>query len=101
MSHPALSRKYEEDARLVILSELCRQSDGRLSDAVIALALEASGHARSRDWTVTQLRKMEEVGAVLLTSAGEAIIAQVTKAGEAHMLRRSRIEGIKQPDLGA
>lgn len=93
-------RHIEEDARLVILTELYRQPNGRLGEAVLAQVLIAFGHDRSRDWVRTQLRRMEELGAIVLTEAGTVLIAQITKAGVEHILRQSRIEGIKQPSLG-
>ena len=94
------TRHVEEDARLIILRELHVQSDGRLNDGVLWHVLESFGHNRSREWVRTQLHKMAELGAVVLTEAGSVLIAQITRAGVDHVLRRSKIEGIKQPSLG-
>lgn len=100
MTGSAFSRHVEEDARLIILRELHIQPDGRLHDGLLAHVLENFGHNRSRDWVKTQIRKLEELGAVRATEVGSVLIAQITAAGVDHVLRRSRIEGIKQPSLG-
>ncbi|WP_264047513.1 VpaChn25_0724 family phage protein [Methylobacterium flocculans] len=94
------SRHVEEDARLIILRELHVQSDGRLNDGVLCHVLESFGHNRSREWVRTQIHKMAELGAVATTEAGSVVVAQITRAGVDHVLRRSKIEGIKQPSLG-
>lgn len=97
---PDYSRFVEEDARLVILRELYSQTNGRLNDGVLLHVLDAFGHSRSRDWVRTQLRKMADLGAVQIQEANNSLIAAITEAGVDHVLRRGRIEGIKQPSLG-
>lgn len=97
---PSYSRHIEEDARLVILTELYRQPAGRLSESSLVHVLHAFGHDRSREWVRTQLNKMAELGAVENSEAGTVMIAQITKAGVGHILRHAKIEGIKQPSLG-
>ncbi|TXN71641.1 hypothetical protein [Methylobacterium sp. WL6] len=96
----SFTRHLEQDARLVMLTELYRQPAGRLSEAGLEQALMAFGHDRSRDWTRTQMREMEELGAIVLTEAHTVLIAQITKAGVKHVLRQSKIEGIKEPVVG-
>ncbi|KQO53084.1 VpaChn25_0724 family phage protein [Methylobacterium sp. Leaf85] len=100
MTTASFSRHVEEDARLIILRELYIQSNGSLHDGLLETVLQSFGHNRSRDWVKTQIRKMEELGAVRATEAGSVLIAQITAAGVDHVLRRGRIEGIKQPSLG-
>lgn len=85
------------DARLCILKELSRQTDGRLNDAVLTRVLDTFGFRRSREWVRTQLRKLDELGAVRLTEAGTVLIALITRAGTDHVERRSVIEGIARP----
>lgn len=85
------------DARLLILKELARQVDGRLSDLLIRRVLDAYGIKRDRDWIVTQLRKLESLGAIDLMPAGEALVALLTRAGRDHIEERSVIEGVTRP----
>jgi hypothetical protein len=87
----------EADARLVILTELARQTDGRLNDTVLAAALDARGFRRSREWVRTQIAKLAELGALAATPAGSVVVAALTRAGRDHVERRSRIEGVARP----
>jgi repressor of nif and glnA expression len=86
-----------EDARLVILRELDKQTDGRLNEALLAKTLDAFGHNRSREWVRTQLRKLGELGAVKLTEVGTFMVAAITRSGIDHVERRSIIEGVARP----
>jgi len=85
------------DARLCILKELARQTDGRLNDSVLTKVLDTFGFRRSREWVRTQLRKLDELGAVMLTEVGSVLVASITRAGTDHVERRSVIEGIAKP----
>lgn len=85
------------DARLVVLKELAAQPDGRLNEALIEKVLDVFGHTRSRDWIRTQLRKLEELGAVHVIEAGTVLVAAITRAGLDHVERRSFIEGVARP----
>ncbi len=95
------SKHIQEDARLIILKELASQSDGRLNSSLLGQVLDAFGHARTDDWLRTQLHAMKELGAIELREIGSVLVAQITRAGVDHCLRRTKIEGIKQPSLGA
>jgi hypothetical protein len=92
---------YEEfavaDARLVILRELAKQTDGRLNETLLTVTLDTFGHRRSRDWVRNQIRKLEELGAVRVTEANTMLIASITRAGVDHVERRSFIEGVGRP----
>ncbi|WP_339745610.1 hypothetical protein [uncultured Maricaulis sp.] len=88
-----------EDARLVILKELARQNDNRLSETMLAHVLEIFGHKRSREWIRTQLGKLEELGAVKLTEVGTVIVADLARAGLDHVERRSFLAGVRRPSL--
>lgn len=88
------------DARLVILKELAAQTDGRLNEVLLEKVLDVFGHHRSRDWIRTQLRKLEELGAVRLAEAGTVLVATITRAGVDHVERRSYVEGVARPSLG-
>ena len=85
------------DARLMILQELSRQTDGRLTDLLLRKVLDVYGVRRDRDWIRTQLRKLESLGAIELASAGEALVARITRQGRDHVEERAVIEGIARP----
>jgi hypothetical protein len=85
------------DARLVILRELGRQSDGRLNEAILTAVLDTFGHHRSREWVRTQMRKLEELGAVRVAVAGTVLVAAITRAGVDHIERRSFVDGVAKP----
>ena len=86
-----------QDARLMILRELARQSDGRLSDVVLARVLEAYGVRRTQDWLRTQLRVLEEIGAIRREEIGRTVIATLRQAGRDHVERRGVVEGVARP----
>ena len=92
---------YEEvtrnDARLVVLRELVKQTDGRLNETILLAVLDQFGHRRSRDWLRTQLRALAELGAVVIREAGSVMVAQITRLGVDHVERRAVIEGIARP----
>ncbi len=94
---PNFETYSQEDARLCMLKELNRQTDGRLNEAMLTHVIAAYGHNRSREWVRTQFRKMAELGAIELHEVGAIMIAEITRAGMDHVERRSVIEGIKRP----
>lgn len=85
------------DARLFVLRELARQTDGRLNSLLLSRVLDASGIRRSREWVETQLNKLAELGAVELDRAGGLTIAAITRAGRDHTAARSLIAGVTPP----
>jgi len=91
----------ERDARLIILRELAKQTDGRLNETLLTHVLHAHGHNRSAEWVRTQLRKLEELGAISIWSVREFMVAEIRRAGLDHVERRSLIEGVAKPPLGA
>lgn len=91
------------NARLVILKELSTQPDGRLNDALLQKVLDVFGHKRSREWVRTQLRKLQEIGGITLSEAGEAgsvMVAKLTRAGADHVEQRSFLDGVDRPSIG-
>lgn len=88
---------YAADARLCMLKELASQIDGRLNEAVLMHVLDAFGFRRTRDWVRTQLRLLDELGAVRITEAGTVMVAALTKLGRDHVDRRAVIEGVTRP----
>ncbi|MGL1687225.1 VpaChn25_0724 family phage protein, partial [Vibrio parahaemolyticus] len=81
------------EARLHILKELVKQVDGRLNELLLRRVLDLYGIRRDKDWIATQLRKLEALGAVELVSAGEMLVAKITRAGRDHVEERAVIEG--------
>lgn len=95
-----LARKLAEDARLAILKELATQTDGRLNDLLLQRALDVYGFRRDRDWIVTQLRKLEDLGALSLTETGGMHIARIARAGRDHLDERLVLAGVTRPAEG-
>lgn len=93
----ALADAIAGDARLIMLKELVKQVDGRLNQLMLARVLDLYGIRRDRDWVVTQLRKLDALGAVELQAAGELLVAQITREGRDHVEERAVIEGITRP----
>ncbi len=92
-----LAEAITGDARLTILTELTRQVDGRLSDLLLARVLDLYGIRRDRDWVRTQLRKLEQLGAIELTPIGETLVARIVRVGRDHVEERAVIEGVTRP----
>lgn len=85
------------DARLFILQELQEQTDGRLSAMVLKRVLDLRAIRRDSDWIVTQLRKLDDLGAIDLSMAGDLPVATITSAGRNHVEQRSVLEGVTRP----
>ena len=91
-----------QEARLDILQELQKQPDGRLVENLLEKSLEICGHRnRSRDWLRTQMRKLEELGAVKLWDFNEKLTAEILRAGVEHIEHRSTLEGVAVPERRA
>ena len=93
----SLADAIAADARLLILKELAKQVDGRLSELLIRRVLDIYGIRRDRDWIATQLRKLEMLGAVELQPAGDVLVALIVRAGRDHVEERAVIEGVTRP----
>lgn len=86
-----------QDQRLIILRELAGELDYRSNETILTAVLESFGHRVSRDMCRTQLRKLEELGAVRISQAGSVFVATLTRAGLDHVEGRSVIEGVHRP----
>ena len=77
--------KYQrEDARLVMLRALNDQPDDRLNETLLLRTLESFGYRKTKEFVRTELRVMEDLGAVLLHGGGpngEFLTAEITQAG--------------------
>lgn len=93
----SFEQHLSEDARLVILRGLAKETDGRLNEIALTRLLDEFGYRRSRDWVRTQIGKLKELGAVSVTEAGTVHIAEITRTGLDHVERRSLIDGVARP----
>lgn len=96
----AYEKHIAEDARLVILRSLAKERDFTLNETIIGAALDAFGHRRSREWVRTQIRKLEELGAVTVTEAGSVLVATITTDGTDHIELRAVLDGVARPSPG-
>lgn len=89
---------YNPNARLVILKALAEQNDYRLNDTILLAELNRFGFNKGKGFIRTQLTWLaEEAGALKLTKAGTAIIAELTETGVDHVERRQIIPGVARP----
>lgn len=88
------------DFRLTILKALATEDDHRLNETLIEKILESFGHSKSRDYLRTQLKKLEDLGAVRLTEPGSVYVAELLRPGLDHVERRAFLEGVLKPSLG-
>ena len=93
----AFAETIAREARLRILKELARQTDGRLSELMIRPVLDLFGIRRDRDWIATQLRKLEQLGSIEIEVVGQTMVARITRDGRDHIDERAVIEGIARP----
>lgn len=92
-----LAERMVREARLRILKELAKQTNGRLSELAVRTLLDLYAIERDRDWIATQLRKLEALGAIELTTTGTVLVARITREGRDHVEERAVIEGIMRP----
>lgn len=90
-------RRIEADARLQILRELAGQMDGSLTLMPLQVSLDVYGISRDRDWILTQLRKLEALGAIELRAVGEMPVAKILPLGRDHLNERAIVEGVTRP----
>lgn len=98
----ALADRIAEDARLMILAELARQTDATLNALTLARVLDAGGLRRGAAWLELQLRFLNDLGAVQLrrmelSGFGEVSVASLRTAGRDHVERRSALPGVTAP----
>lgn len=98
MTETSFEEFNRRDARLVILRALADQSDGRMNETLLTRTLETFGHRKSRDWVRTQMRALEELGAIRVIAASpDFVIGELTRIGQDHVDRRAFVEGVDRP----
>lgn len=97
MNTPSYPDSVAVEARLHILKELAQQTDGRLNDLSLGRMLDMFGIRRDRDWVKSQLRKLEALGAIQISMAGETFVARISRDGRDHVEERAVIEGVARP----
>lgn len=90
----------EKKGRLVILQSIGREFNGHLREELVQKALDVQLISRSIEWVRTQMRKLEELGAVEITEDKGKLIAGLTRTGRDHIDQRSPIEGVAWPEDG-
>lgn len=95
------SEHTAQDCRLIILKALARENDTRLNETILNHVLTTFGHTKTRDYIRTQLRKLEELGAIRLVEAGTVQVAELKQPGLDHVERRAFLEGVLAPSIGA
>ncbi|MEP3431767.1 MAG: hypothetical protein ABJN98_23990 [Roseibium sp.] len=94
------SEHSAQDCRLIILKALTKENDTRLNETIISHVLTTFGHTKTRDYIRTQLRKLEDLGAIKLVEAGSVLVAELKQPGLDHVERRSFLEGVLKPSIG-
>lgn len=89
------------DLRLVLLRSLLQHKAYTANETVLQIEAEAFGHSRTRDAIRTELRFLEDAGAVLIQQAGSVLVATLTLRGKEHCEARTIIDGVSQPSPGA
>ncbi|WP_319774459.1 hypothetical protein [Breoghania sp.] len=88
-----------EEARLIILRSLQKESDARLNSSLLQRHLELFGISKARAWVHAEIRELEMRGAVKVSEVGSVLVAELTTRGEDHLVRRSFLDGVKRPSL--
>lgn len=88
----------DEEMRLCLLKALYDMHDYQANDSVLKRIADASAFNRSRQNIVSQLKVLEDVGAVALDQRENATIATLTEKGRDHVERRIELTGVQRPD---
>ena len=86
-----------QDARLIILKALSKQTNERLHSGFLGQELAGLGIDRDRAWVHSELDWLAEIGAVTLLRADTVLVATLTEKGARHLRRAISIDGISLP----
>ena len=91
------TQTLREDARLIILKALSKQTDERLHSGLLGAELQSLGIDRDRAWIHSELDWLAEIGAVTLIRADTVLVATLTEKGARHLRRAISIDGVSRP----
>ena len=86
-----------EDRRLVLLRFLTEAPAMALNTSVLHTALDAYGHAVSRDQVETDAARLAEQGLITLEEVGPVRVAALTGRGSDVAQGRAVVPGVKRP----
>ena len=89
------------DLRLTMLKSLKAQGDRRANDKILQLEAHCFGLAFSRDVIRTELRFLEQLGALALVESGTVLVATLKQRGDDHLMRLIELDGVDAPSLEA
>lgn len=91
------ARLQREQARLIVLRTLAEDTHGSQNSDLLLHELRRFAIRQPREWLHDELRWLETMGAVTLTSAGSLLVATLTEKGQRHLDREIAIEGVQRP----
>lgn len=86
-----------EEARLIILRDLFSQPNYSNRDVYLMQELESYSIKKSREWVREEMRYLERVGAVKITTIEDLMMARLLPKAVEHLEDRIIIEGVKRP----
>ncbi len=93
----SFDERYREEARYIMLRALADEMSEAMVDALLQRVLETFGILRSREWVLTEIGILEQLGAVRVTPIGRSRLATLTERGRDHLERRIVLAGVKRP----
>jgi hypothetical protein len=94
MSYIDLLQKH---VRLIILRALAGEANYSHNDSILNDIARSYGVDRGRDFVRSQIRWLENIGAVSVQEMGAALIVTATQYGVDHAQRRVVIDGVQRP----
>lgn len=86
-----------EDRRLIILRLLAEMATYSSNSSVLLLALQAHGHAITRDQIKTELHWLAEQALVTNTEYGSTLVTTLTERGQDVATGTAVVPGVKRP----
>lgn len=97
MTQPKFAQHLSEDRRLVILRLLAAMATYSSNSGVLLLALQAHGHAITRDQIRTELHWLAEQNLVTNTEYDSALVTTLTERGQEAAAGIASVPGVKRP----
>ena len=86
-----------EHTRLIVLRALADEPNYTHNDAILADIAKSYSVDRGRDFLKTEIRWLENIGAVTVKELGSTLIVTATQRGVDHAERRIVIDGVRRP----